>query len=214
MTKKLLISAGILMIVSVGKTNAQSWGINGNSGTNPNTNFIGTIDNNSAKFKTNNAMRMYIKPTGEVGIGTSSPSTKLDVNGTAKANQLLVGTSTGATGYIVSIGGKLLAEEARVALQAAWPDYVFSENHALMPLDELEQWLDVNKHLPGIPSAGEMKNRCIMLGEMQTKSMEKIEEAMLYILQLNKENHELKTQIDNLQKQVNELSAGRNAEKK
>ena len=44
-----------------------------------------------------------------------------------------------------------------------------------------------------------------MLGEMQTKSMEKIEEAMLYILQLNKENHELKAQIDNLQKQVNEL---------
>jgi hypothetical protein len=206
MTKKLILAAGIIMVVSAGKTYGQTdWHITGNAGTNPTTNFIGTTDNKDFKIRTNNTVRVFIKSNGSIGIGTSTPSVKLEVIGTVKSNQLLVGTTTGATGFIASIGGKLIAEEVRVDLKAAWPDYVFSENHTLMPLEELEQWISDNKHLPGIPAAGEIKSSGIMLGEMQAKSMEKIEEAMLYILQLNKENHELKAQIDNLQKQVNEL---------
>ncbi|MEP7169009.1 MAG: bZIP transcription factor [Bacteroidota bacterium] len=204
MTTKLILAAGIMMIISAGKINAQAWTINGNTNVAA-ANFIGSTNNVGLKLKTNNNTRMYIKASGEIGIGTTAPVAKLDVNGTAKANQLLVGTATGATGYIASIGGKLIAEEVRVDLTAVWPDYVFSETHNLMPLDELGQWLNENKHLPGIPAAGEMKNNGIMLGEMQTKSMEKIEEAMLYIVQLNKENHDLKAQIDNLQQQVNEM---------
>jgi hypothetical protein len=205
MTKKLLLAAGMMIILSAIKTNAQSWNVAGNSGTNPTTQFLGTTDFKDFKIRTNNVVRAVFKSTGNVGIGTATPGAKLDVNGTVKSNGLLVGTTTGATGYIASIGGKLIAEEVRVDLKAVWPDYVFSQDHSLMPLDDLEQWLNTNKHLPGIPSAAEMKNKGIELGSMQTKSMEKIEEAMLYILQLNKENHELKTQIDNLQKQVNEL---------
>ncbi|HKR06616.1 MAG TPA: bZIP transcription factor [Bacteroidia bacterium] len=205
MTKKLILAAGIIMVVSAGKTIAQSWNLTGNAGTNPNTQFVGTTDAKDFKIRTNNTVRVFVKSNGSVGIGTSTPSVKLEVIGTVKSNQLLVGTTTGATGFIASIGGKLIAEEVRVDLKGVWPDYVFSENHTLMPLDQLEQWVNDHKHLPGIPAAGEIKSSGIMLGEMQAKSMEKIEEAMLYILQLNKENHELKAQIDNLQKQVNEL---------
>jgi hypothetical protein len=205
MTKKLLMAVGVIIIISAGKTIAQSWNLTGNAATDITTNFIGTIDNKSLKIKTNNAVRMFIKSSGFVGIGTSSPVEKLDVNGTVKSTALLVGTTTQATGYIASIGGKLIAEEVRVDLQAVWPDYVFCGDRNLMSLDELAQWINENKHLPGIPAADEIKSSGIMLGEMQVKAMEKIEEAMLYILQLNKENNELKAQINNLQQQVNEL---------
>ncbi|MEO5571537.1 MAG: hypothetical protein ABIT08_10685 [Bacteroidia bacterium] len=205
MKKKLMLAAGIMVLISVGKTFSQSWNLTGNAGTSAATNFIGTTDAKVLKIKTNNAVRIFIKSTGEVGIGTSFPAAKLDVNGTVKMSSLLVNRATPATGYIASIGGKLIAEEVRVDLQAAWPDYVFSNSHTLMPLDELEQFLTENKHLPGVPVAEEVKSNGIMLGEMQTKSMEKIEESMLYILQLNKENHQLKAQIDNLQQQINDL---------
>ena len=206
MKTKLILIAGIIIIVSAGKTFAQAWKLAGNSGTNTSTNYIGTADNRGLKIKTNNSVRIFIKADGDVGIGTTLPEAKLDVKGVAKTDELLVGTSTGATGYIASIGGKLIAEEVRVDLEAVWPDYVFSEKHILMPLDELQQWLADHKHLPGIPDAAEMKNNGIMLGEMQTKSMEKIEEAMLYILELNKENHLLKEQIEKLQQQVSQIS--------
>jgi hypothetical protein len=39
---------------------SQSWNIQGNTGTNPTTNFIGTTDNKELIFKTNNAERFKI----------------------------------------------------------------------------------------------------------------------------------------------------------
>ncbi len=100
-------------------------------------------------------------------------------------SELRVGTTTGATGYVASINGKLIATEVRVQPLANWPDYVFGKDHILMSLEELEASINANKHLPGIPSAADVKDNGIMLGEMQTKAMEKIEENTLYILQLN-----------------------------
>lgn len=57
------------------------WHITGNNGTNPTTNFVGTIDNQGLSFRTNNAIRMRIGPGGNIGMGTITPVQKLDVNG-------------------------------------------------------------------------------------------------------------------------------------
>ena len=57
------------------------WHITGNAGTNATTNFIGTTDNLPLIFRTNNAERMRILSTGNMGIGINSPLQKFDVNG-------------------------------------------------------------------------------------------------------------------------------------
>ncbi|KPH12876.1 hypothetical protein [Chryseobacterium sp. ERMR1:04] len=55
----------ILLTVIVGFTaNAQSWNLTGNAGTNPGTNFLGTSDNQSIVFKTNNVEKLKITPNG------------------------------------------------------------------------------------------------------------------------------------------------------
>lgn len=48
------------------------WNLTGNSGTNPTTNFLGTIDSTDLVLRTNNIERMRVASSGNVGIGTST----------------------------------------------------------------------------------------------------------------------------------------------
>ncbi len=91
-----------------------------------------------------------------------------------------------ASGYKLSVKGKLMAEEVRVLLEADWPDYVFEDNYALTPIPELEKQIDDLGHLPGIPSAAEIETNGQDLGEINRLQIEKIEELTLYIIELEK----------------------------
>ncbi|MBN8697651.1 MAG: tail fiber domain-containing protein [Bacteroidetes bacterium] len=62
-------------------TSNNYWKINGNSGTSPLVNFIGTIDNKDLVFKTNSLERMRITSSGKLGIGITTPSAALHVVG-------------------------------------------------------------------------------------------------------------------------------------
>jgi len=53
------------------------WSLNGNASAV--TNFLGTTNNRTMRFRTNNTERMVIDSTGKIGIGTSSPSSILNI---------------------------------------------------------------------------------------------------------------------------------------
>lgn len=144
-------------------------------------------------------------------IGTTSATAKLNVLNSDTAlttfkvyanggNRLLVdgkgrvmiGTTTPANGYALSVKGKVICDELKVELSANWPDYVFSKNYKLLSIDEVESHINEFNHLPGIPAAAEMEANGISVGEMQTKLVEKVEELTLYIIQLKKEIETLK----------------------
>lgn len=80
--------------------------------------------------------------------------------------------------------GLLYAREVKVNLDN-WSDYVFDEKYPLMPLNELQQFIQKNNHLPNVPSAGEMTESGLNLAKTGIMFMEKIEELTLYILQIN-----------------------------
>jgi hypothetical protein len=56
------------------------WNLQGNSSTNPATDFIGTADNKSLVFRTNNSERIRITSGGAVGIN-ANPASTFDVDG-------------------------------------------------------------------------------------------------------------------------------------
>ncbi|MFN4233597.1 MAG: hypothetical protein ACK4IK_02195 [Bacteroidia bacterium] len=121
---------------------------------------------------------VIITADGSVGIGSSNTGT-----------------------FKLAVDGKVGAREFKVSLENPWPDYVFEENYKLMTLEDLKEFINKNKHLPGIKNSKEIKNdNGYEIGLMQIKLLEKIEELTLYILQLNAENKVLKQKIDLLTK--------------
>jgi len=66
-------------LVTMGGSPSDAWLTLGNAGTNSGLNFIGTTDNRSLRFRTNNVHRMVIDSTGNVGIGTTAPNRKLEL---------------------------------------------------------------------------------------------------------------------------------------
>ncbi|MCF6365848.1 MAG: hypothetical protein L3J35_06545 [Bacteroidales bacterium] len=83
--------------------------------------------------------------------------------------------------------------------QNPWGDYVFNNNYKLMPLNKLEKFINKNKHLPGVPSAKEIKEKGLNLAETDAVQMVKIEELTLYIIEQNKRIEKLEKQIKKLQ---------------
>ncbi|MES2774777.1 MAG: hypothetical protein V4722_11370 [Bacteroidota bacterium] len=110
---------------------------------------------------------MTLTGDGNVGIGTSSPTYKLSVNGNIRSKEVVVETG--------------------------WADYVFDEDYQLAPLEEVGKFIRENKHLPNIPSAKEVEAKGVNLGDMQKRMMEKIEELTLYVIELKAEMEKLKT---------------------
>jgi hypothetical protein len=106
--------------------------------------------------------------------------------------------STFATGYKLSVSGKIICTELRVNLMENWPDYVFDDGYPLMPLGKLEEYISLNGHLPDVPSAEAIGDCGIEVGAMQRLMMEKIEELTLYIIQQQKEIQELQDEIGRL----------------
>jgi hypothetical protein len=100
---------------------------------------------------------------------------------------------------------KIFTEKIEIrpdAVGCYWYDHVFYPDYKLRSLNELEQFIKKNNHLPEIPSAKEVAENGIDLGDMQAKLLLKIEELTLYILQQNKE-------ITDLQNQINELKTNK-----
>lgn len=67
-----------------------------------------------------------------------------------------------------------------------FPDFVFNSDHELMPLVELRDFIETERHLPGVMSAAEVaENGGVNLSRLQLQLLEKVEELTLYILDQN-----------------------------
>jgi hypothetical protein len=117
--------------------------------------------------------------------------------------KLNIGTAPSfGTQYKLAVAGSIGAwGEVRVfANGSAFPDYVFDPSYKLPTLEETEKYVKENRHLPEVPSAAEIEKEGMSLNGMNVILLKKVEELTLHLIDMKKENSELKTRIDKLEK--------------
>lgn len=113
-----------------------------------------------------NGAKVAITKTGNLGVGTISPSEKVHVIGNVK------------------VEGKLAAVEICANTTSSWCDYVFEPDYDLPKLTQVEAFIAKHKHLPDVPSEADVKANGYNLTKMDATLLKKLEEAYLYILDL------------------------------
>jgi len=134
---------------------------------------IAVLNGNDENFVVMGDGRVFIKGNGKLGIGTTNIPADAEM----------------------AVDGIIYAEGIEVQMSGDWPDYVFEKNYPLMPLNLLEGLINQNKHLPGIPSAQQIKEEGFNVAKMDALLLQKIEELTLHMIQLNKEIENLKFQV-------------------
>jgi hypothetical protein len=134
-------------------------------------------------FSTAFQKRLSITQGGKVGIGINNPD-QMPGN------------------YLLYVAQGIMTEKVKVALRSTgdWADYVFADGYQLRSLEEVEQFVKENKHLPGVPSAEEVHQSGIDVAAMDAKLLEKIEELTLYMIELKKENQALRQEVEEIKK--------------
>ncbi len=126
-------------------------------------------------------------------IGTQLAASGL---GDSKMQTLVIGTGTVPTNssfnnYKLAVNGKIVGKQV-CTNQDTWADYVFMEDYPLPSLPEVKKYIAEHGHLKDIPSAQEVKESGLDLGEMNKLLLQKIEELSLYVIQLKEEVDGLK----------------------
>jgi hypothetical protein len=103
----------------------------------------------------------------------------------------------------LSADGKIICRDLYVLSTSVWPDYVFSNSYKLPSLNEVKQFYEINKHLPGVPTACEIEEKGININEVATIQMQKIEELTIYMVQMKEEIEQLKKENEILKQSLN-----------
>ncbi|MFY9309537.1 MAG: hypothetical protein WAQ28_10865 [Bacteroidia bacterium] len=110
-----------------------------------------------------------------------------------------IGT-TNTKGYLFAVNGNMVATRLKVATYASWPDYVFKENYPLLPLTQVEEFINKHHHLPGIDNAAFIDSNGYDIADMDAKILKQVEEIYIHLIELQKKNVLLREKITALEK--------------
>lgn len=148
---------------------------------------------NKSVFSVNNTGKIIIG--NQAGMVNSAMVNINLVGGSTASNAFdIFDQNSGKVNFRVKSNGFVYCREVNVQM-ANFPDYVFDSNYKLLSLENLEQYIKENHHLPNVPDAETVATEGAGVGELSRIQMEKIEELTLYIIELKKEIELLKKSV-------------------
>jgi hypothetical protein len=112
---------------------------------------------------------LYLDVLGNAALGTQNPG-----------------------GYKLAVAGNIHAYE--IVVETGWSDYVFADDYKLMPLTEVEAHIKEHKHLPGVPSAKDVAEKGVSVGQMESTLLAKVEELTLHLIEQEKRIQKLEAE--------------------
>ncbi|PRY41989.1 hypothetical protein CLV58_105191 [Spirosoma oryzae] len=151
-----------------------------------------------------------------VGIGTSAPATRLEVvspqadqSGLRLTSLTTNSPSALTTDQFLTVNAQGDVVKARYQLRISdvsqWSDKVFSPTYQLRPLSAVANYVREQGHLPGVPSAEQVKTEGVDLVKMNSLLLEKVEELTLYGIDQQKRLDKQQSEIDELKQLVKQL---------
>ncbi|MFN9864850.1 MAG: hypothetical protein ACK55U_15720, partial [Bacteroidota bacterium] len=169
-----------------------------------------TKHSNDASFGSGAGAIMFLANGGnmEFFISNASPGPNQNVTwGLPKMlitrnGNVAIGTNNFGGLYKFYVAGKIAAyDEIKVFTNgSSFPDYVFAPDYKLRSLEETEKYIKENSHLPEVPSAADIAKEGMSLNGMSEILLKKVEELTLHLIEMKKENEELKKRLENLEK--------------
>jgi len=100
--------------------------------------------------------------------------------------------------YKLYVEKGVMTEKVKVAVKNSndWADFVFHKDYELLPLKDVKTFVKTNRHLPGVPSAEEVVKNGINVAEMDAILLRQIEELWLHVIELKRENVELRNIVN------------------
>ncbi|WP_202701307.1 hypothetical protein [Flavobacterium sp. UGB4466] len=95
---------------------------------------------------------------------------------------------------------QILASDLNIIPKPHWKDAVFENDYKKMDLSALEGYVKENKHLPGIVSEKEVKEKGYKIHVFNEGLLQNVEELLLHIIDQNKKIEELNKRIKALEK--------------
>jgi hypothetical protein len=167
---------------------------------------------------------LSVNMAGRVGIGNLAPTAQLHVTGTVRVEGLTNNNSlsriivsdedgnlyykdassafNGTMNSDLAVNGTVSAQKMLISQTGRWPDYVFNKQYQLPSLSEVENFINQNNHLPGVPSAAEVAKKGVDVADNQVVLLKKIEELTLYVIELEKRSQKQSEEIRELKKVI------------
>lgn len=151
------------------------------------------LTTNVLKINSNANIGSVYTCSSQSGLGTwTDPAVFSIFNG-----KVGIGVVNTLADYKLAVSGKIICEELKVKLVGnwPWPDYVFKHDYQLPSLKQVDEYIQANNHLPDMPTAKEVTENGVNVGEMNALLLKKVEELTLYLISMEKEMDQLKAKI-------------------